>query len=133
MDLFLNVLFKFFIEFHDYPKQQQQQQNQLVKCFNGLNDHSFESNEMSPMDLTNEANFDSDNAISKSPIHIYSTSPSSFSCSSSNSSLFSLSNVGFLNQDKNNEDHGDDIMDDESNVDVDEKNCKPEDIKRLTF
>lgn len=69
-----------------------------------------------------------DSDIAKSPINIYSTSPSSFSCSSSSSSLLSLSNMGLVNHCKEEVD----------NCDLDESmsNCgetdkyKPEDIKR---
>ena len=74
----------------------------------------------------NEAlSLDSDTA--KSPVNIYSTSPSSFSCSSSSSSLLSLSHMGLAGGCKEEADNCDL---DESMSNCDSDKYKPEDVKR---
>lgn len=113
-------------EFHETPQQQQQR-------------HHFKFGSVSPINISNDVNSDSSTTIDKSPIHIYSTSPSSFSCSSSSSSLFSLSNMGYLGggheKTTNIDDECDMMMDEDDEVDVDgyadtDKSSKPEDVKR---
>lgn len=86
-------------------------------------------NQSNSIDLNNnDANYH--DAESKSPINMYSTSPSSsFSCSSSDSSIFSLSNISYSNK----EDKGEfDLsqIDANSNQNFESDKYKPEDIKR---
>lgn len=69
-----------------------------------------------------------DSDIAKSPINIYSTSPSSYSCSSSSSSLLSLSNMGLVNHCKEEADNCD--LDESMSNCGDTDKYKPEDIKR---
>lgn len=121
--------------------------NSISECsdFSSSNEASFYQKE-SP----NEASFDSDQSA-KSPLNLYSTSPSSFSCSSSNSSLYSNSfhSNQYMNSNNNNQgsqngqylghdlkicEDDDDIDDgpiDYDNIDqLDSDKYKPEDIKR---
>ncbi len=115
---FLNSLFA---EFHQKP----------IKSESSVPKKSL-FDQSNSIDLNNnDANYH--DAESKSPINMYSTSPSSsFSCSSSDSSIFSLSNISYSNK----EDKGEfDLsqIDANSNQNFESDKYKPEDIKRFVF
>lgn len=121
-------------EFQEYAMSRSESKSNINNKHNNNSSYSESCDSSDSSKPTSESRLSPNEALSldsdiaKSPMNIYSTSPSSFSCSSSSSSLLSLSNMGLVNHCKEEAD----------NCDLDESmsNCgesdkyKPEDIKR---